>query len=188
MVYIGKGQAVDETTAKIVTICECVDQCFSFHTWCGDFARHVDAEDMMMGLAHGHELVSNATRLYSFFAVRKLDDFLRSVRSRKDDLIAADLAIDPDAVLAAADGYFITDEDRTKINKGAAHLTQQLTLDADSEVDLSAILNRSIPILEHLAEQLRNQDKTGEATRWLDQTDALIASHKDRLGEAAISD
>jgi len=166
---------MDEAAVRIATICECIDHCFSFAVWCDDFARHVGPEDMMMGLAPGHALVSDATRLLSFLAIRKIDDFLRGTRSKPDDLIAADLGIDSGAILSTVGGRFITQEERTNINKGAAHLTQQLTLDADSEVELTAIISRSLPLFRCLAAQLRAQDEADDAKFWLDRTDMLIA-------------
>jgi hypothetical protein len=47
----------------------------AFAMWCDDFARHVDPEEMVAGLGRAFELVSDATQLQSFLALRKLDDF-----------------------------------------------------------------------------------------------------------------
>jgi hypothetical protein len=49
---------------------------------CGDFAKHVDPDDMVAGLDRAFELVSDATRLQSFLALRKLDDFLGGVKPK----------------------------------------------------------------------------------------------------------
>jgi hypothetical protein len=60
-------------------------------------------------------------------------------------------------------------------NKEAPHLTERLALDHDSEVDLKAIVNRSLPVFTRFVAELRNADAAHEATHWLDKTTALIA-------------
>ncbi len=55
-----------ERSAQIAAACQCIDHCFGFAIWCEDFARHVDPEDMVMGLDRGFDLISDATRLHSF--------------------------------------------------------------------------------------------------------------------------
>lgn len=162
-------------TDQIATICECVDHCFAYAMWCEDFARHVDPEDMMSGLDRAFELVSDSTRLHSFLALRKLDDFLGGVKPQPGDLIASEFGIDVPAVLGDAGNKFLSADERTKINKGAAHLTEQLTLDGDSEVDLQALLKRLLPVLLRLVAALRKLDTKNEATYWLDRTDGLLA-------------
>jgi hypothetical protein len=169
-----KMKTMENRSAQIETICECIDHCFAFAMWCDDFAKHVDPEDMMAGLNRAFELVSDATRLQSFLALRKLDDFLAGVKPKPDDLIAANLGIDVPSVLGGAGNTFLSTAERDNINKGVAHLTAQLTLDADSEVDLQAILKRSMPAFSSLVTALRKIDARKEATYWLDRTEALI--------------
>jgi hypothetical protein len=165
---------MDTRSAQIATICECIDHCFSFAKWCEDFAPYLDPEDMMGGLDRGAELMSDASRLMSFLALRKLDDFLRLTKANKDDLIAADLRVDVRGALGDAGDSLLTKDERERINKGVAHLTQQLTLDKESEVDLDAILKRIIPILLRLEAKLREADANKEAAQWLDKTKALV--------------
>lgn len=165
---------MDERSAQIATVCESIDHCFAFAMWCDDFAKYVAPEDMINGLDRAFELVSDATRLQSFLALRKLDDFLRAAKSKPNDLIAADLGIDVPSVLGDIGDKFLSTTERENINKGVAHLTEQLTLDPDSEVELQAILERSIPVFSRLASALRKADTGKEATQWLDKTDALI--------------
>jgi hypothetical protein len=55
-----------------------------------------------------------------------------------------------------------------------AHLADRLSLDPGSEVDLSAILKRTLPVISHLVSALREADMAKEATHWLDRTDVLI--------------
>lgn len=86
---------MDTRSAQVATICECMDHCFAYAKWCEDFAPYLDSEDMMGGLDRGAELMSDASRLMSFLALRKLDDFLRPTKVNKDDLIGGDLGIDP---------------------------------------------------------------------------------------------
>jgi len=135
----------------------------------------------MMGLDRGLELVSDATRLHSFLALRKMDEFFRGAKQKKDDVIATDLGIDPLGVLGEVGGNFLTTDERLAINKGAAHLTEQLFLDPDSEVELDGILKRCLPVFSRLAAELRKVDTSKEATPWLDKTDALLK----RVGENA---
>ena len=165
---------MDKRSAQIATICECIDQCFAFALWCDDFAQHVDPDDMVMGLDRAFELVSDSTRLLSFLALRKLDDFLGGVKAKPDDLTAAALNIDVAKVLGDVGDRFLSVEERETINKGVAHLTEKLSLDRDSEGDLEAILQRSIPVLERLVAELRNADTAKEAEQWLAQTEKLI--------------
>jgi hypothetical protein len=165
---------MDAKPAQIATICECIDHCFAFAMWCDDFAQHVDPDDMMMGLDRAFDLVSDATRLQSFLALRKLDDFFGGVKPKADDLIAATFGIDVPSVLGDVGEKFLSVEERENINKGAAHLTEKLTLDPDSEVDLSNILKRSTPVLSRLVARLRKLDEKKEAAQWLDRTDKLI--------------
>jgi hypothetical protein len=165
---------MDAQSAQIWTICGCMDHCFAYALWCDDFAQHVDPDDKMMGLDRAVELLSDATRLQSFLALRKLDDFLRGTKAKKDDLIAADLGIDVPAVLGNVGQTFLTTDERESINKGVAHLTEKLTLDPDSEVELDAILRRSTDVLSRLMAELRKSDTKNEAKQWLDQTDQLI--------------
>jgi len=165
--------------AKIATICECIDHCFAFAMWCEDFARHVDPDDMVAGLDRAFDLMSDATRLQSFLALRKLDDFFGGVKPKPDDLIAANFGID---VLGDT---FLSAEERESINKGAAHLTEKLTLDPDSEVALSDILTRSTPVLSRLVTELRKSDTAKEAAYWLDRTDALIERARQQHAKGA---
>lgn len=165
---------MDKRSAQIATICECIDHCFAFTMWCEDFAKFLDEEDMVAGLGRGAELTADATRLMSFVVLRKLDDFLRGTRSKPDDLVAADFGIHVPGVLAGIGETLLTEDEREKINKGVAHLTEHLTLDADSEVDLQAILSRSMPAFTRLTSGLRTADTSQEASQWLDKTEALI--------------
>jgi hypothetical protein len=160
--------------AQIATVSECINHCFAFDMWCYDFARPLDPEDTVMGLQVAVDLLSDATRLHSFVALRKLDEFFRTQKSQCDDLIASDLGIDRDAVLGGAGKTFLTPTERVGINKGAAHLTEKLTLDPDTEVDLQAIVARSRPVFERLSATLRKADAKGEVKHWLDKTDALL--------------
>ena len=129
---------------------------------------------MVMGLDRAFELVSDATRLQSFLALRKLDDFLGGVKPKPDDLIATNFDIDVASVLGDAVETFLSSSERNNCNKQVAHLTEQLSPDPDSEVDLQAILKRSMPAFSRLVSALRNADTQKEATPWLDKTDALI--------------
>jgi hypothetical protein len=165
---------MDKRSAQIATICECIDHCFAFTMWCEDFAKFLDEEDIVAGQDRGAELMADATRLMSFVALRKLDDFLRGAKSKPDDLVAADFGIDVPGVLAGVGETFLIGNEREKINKGVAHLTENLTLEADSEADLQEILTRSISAFTRLASGLRTADTSQEATQWLDKTDALI--------------
>jgi hypothetical protein len=170
-----KGKTImDNRSAQVATICESIDHCFAFFTWCEDFATFLDPDDMVAGLDRGADLVSDATRLMSFLALRKVDDSLRGTKPKPDDLIAADLGIDASSVLGDVGEAFLTTDERGRINKGAAHLTEHLTLDRESEVDLEKILTRSMPVLKRLLSKLRSVDTAKEATSWLDKTDELI--------------
>jgi hypothetical protein len=165
---------MDDRSAQIATICECIDHSFAFAIWCDDFASSVDPEDMMWGLDRAVDLVSDATRLQSFLALRKLDDFFGGVKPKPDDLVASNLGIDGPSVLGEVGENFLTSAERENINKGVAHLTERLSLDPDSEVDLQDILKRSMPIFSRLVSELRRVDARQEAAHWLDRTDALI--------------
>jgi hypothetical protein len=149
---------MDTRSAQIATICECIDHCFAFRSWCEDFAQLLDPEDMQAGLDRGAELMSDSSRLMSFLALRKIDDFLRSTKVNKNDLIASDFGIDAASVLGDVGETLLSKDERDKINKGAAHLTEKLTLDPNSEVDLEAILTRSMPVLSRLVSTLRDAD------------------------------
>jgi hypothetical protein len=165
---------MDNRSAQIATICECIDHCFAFALWCNDFAKHVDPEDMIAGLDRAFELVSDSTRLQSFLALRKLDDFLGGVKPKPEDLVAANFGIDVPSVLGEVGDKLLSSTERGNVNKQVAHLTERLSLDPDSEVDLQAILKRSMPIFSRLVSGLRNADARKEAAHWLDRTDALI--------------
>ena len=58
------------------------------------------------------ELMADATRLMSFVALRKLDDFLHGAKSKPDDLVAADFGIDVPGLLAGVCETFLTEEER----------------------------------------------------------------------------
>lgn len=180
---------MDRQAAQIWTICATIDHCFAFAMWCDDFAQYVNQEDMVMGLHRAFDVVSDATRLHSFVALRKLDEFLNSKKSKDDDLIAKDLGIDPVAVLRDVGATFLTPEERVSINKGAAHLTDKLTLDPDSEVDLHRILKRSLPVFSRLLSELRKVNNDNDNKHALDQTEALIklAQEQDAKRTAAAS-
>lgn len=175
---------MEKQAAQILTVCECIDQCFAYALWCDDFAKQPEPEDMIWGLDRGFEVVSGATRLLSFLALRKLDDFLADAKG-KDDLVSMSLGIDPQSVLADVGERLLPAEKRTEINKQVAHLTDRLTLDADSEVDLDALLKRSIPVFSRLTTALRKVKTSEQATHWLDKTDALInhENEKDAAGQ-----
>jgi hypothetical protein len=107
-------------------------------------------------------------------ALRKLDEFFSAKKSKPDDLISIELGIDSAKILGSAKITFLTSSERNDINKGVAHLTEKLTLDPDSEVGLEIIVERSMPVFERLASELRKADTKGEAKQWLDKTDALL--------------
>jgi hypothetical protein len=174
-VSVSGDGGLSKRAAQIATVCECIDHCFAFDMWCYDFARRVDEKDMVMGLHVAVDLMSASTRLFSFVALRKLDEFFRSEKPAQnpDDLIAHDLGIDRDFVLGGAGTRFLTTTERTDINKRAAHLTEKLTLEDETEGDLQHIVERSRPIFERLIAELRKADTKGEAKQWLDKTEAL---------------
>lgn len=171
---------MEKQAAQIYTVCECIDQCFAFVLWCNDFAPYLDEEDMLSGLDRGAAVVSVASRLQSCLALRKLDDFLAAAKG-KDDLVAATLGIDPKSVLADGGERLLTNDERATISKQVAHLTDRLTLDDYTEFDLDGLLTRSIPVFSRLSATLRKADTSGEATHWLDKTDALIKRENDEL-------
>jgi hypothetical protein len=175
---------MNETSVKIARICECIDHCFAYAMWCEDFARHVDPDDMVMGLDRAYFIVSDATRLQSFLALRKLHDFFGGVKPQKDDLIAENFGVDTPKTLGDGNKFLSTDE-RENINKGVAHLTDKFALDEDSEVNLDGILERSIPVFERLVAELRKSDASNEAKHWLDQTETLIKHAQKQRREKA---
>jgi hypothetical protein len=71
--------------------------------------------------------------------------------------IGADIGVDVPAVVGDVGETLLTKDERRRINKGVAHLTQHLTLDRDSEANLDALLRRAMPVL------LRLEAKLGEA-------------------------
>ena len=164
---------MDKKSAQVMTVCKCIDDCFAFALWCDDFAPYVDPDDMIAGLDRGFDVVSDATRLHSFVALRKLDDFLSDKKSKPTDLVVSTLGINKTGVLDAGT-TFLTPDERTDINTGVAHLTERLALEDESELDLQDILKRSMPIFSRLVSELRKADAGKEATHWLDKTDALI--------------
>lgn len=161
-------------TAQIATICECIDHCFAFTMWCDDFARYIDPEDMFHGQERAEEVVSDATRLHSLLALRKLDEFLSDKKAKNDDLIAKDLGIDLATVLGKIGEKLLTTDDRNNINKGVAHLTERLTLDSDSEVDLHRILTQSLPVMSRLIVELRKVNTDQDTVRILERTQDLV--------------
>lgn len=165
---------MDTRSAQIATICECIDHCFSFRTWCEDFSQFLDPEDMQAGLDRGAELMGDSSRLMSFLAFRKIDDFLRGTKAKQTDLIASDLGVNAASVLGDVGETLLTKDERDNVNKGVAHLTEKLTPDPDSEVELQTILTRSTPVISRLVVSLRAADTKKEATLWLDKTDELI--------------
>lgn len=165
---------MDKRSAQIATICECIDHCFAFAMWCEDFAPCLDPDDMIWGLDRAADLLSDASRLQSFLALRKLDDFFGGVRPKPGDLTAADFGIDVPSVLGEVGKTFLSTDEREMINKGVAHLTEDLSLEDESEVELHEILKRSIPVLTRLVAELRKLDTTSEAAYWLDRTNDLI--------------
>lgn len=160
--------------AQIATVCECIDHCFAFTMWCDDFARYLDPEDMFNGQERAEEVVSDAARLHSFLALRKLDEFLSEKKAKSDDLIADDLGIDLPTVLENAEAKFLTTDERNDINKGVAHLTERLTLDPNSEVDLHRVITRSLPAMSRLLSQLRKINTDQDIVGIIDRTEALV--------------
>lgn len=161
-----------EQKFQIATICECVDHSLSFTLWCKDFAP-VIGEDVIH-VSKAFDVISDATRLHSFLALRKLDDFLGAVTPKPDDLTSDKLNLNKGTILGNSRTAFLDPVDRKNISKGVAHMTELLTLDADSEVDLLRIIKDSVPIYERLILELRRVDTNNEADYWLDDTDKLI--------------
>lgn len=159
-------------TSKIATICECIDHCFAFTLWCEDFAKVIGEDAIHVDVAF--DIVSDSTRLHSFLAVRKLDDFLGAVSPKTDDITSDRMGIDTAAILGAGKTTFLIKTDRENINKGVAHLTENLTADPDSEVDLIRIITDSVPALKRLISELKKLDTTGEATSYISNTEKLI--------------
>lgn len=165
---------IDQRAAQIGTVCEYIDQCFSFTIWCDDFAQHVDPEDILCGLDRGFELMSDATLLYSFISLRRLDDFLKTNRRNRDDLIANDLGIDLQSVFDNQPNDLLTNDERTKVNKQVAHLSDKLSLEGDEEVTLSDILLRSEPIISRLLNGLNDADNSEETSQAIQNTRELV--------------
>jgi len=46
---------MDERSAQIATISQCIDHCFAFSIWCEDFAAYLDPDDMIWGLDRAAE-------------------------------------------------------------------------------------------------------------------------------------
>jgi hypothetical protein len=141
---------MDKRSAQIATICECMDHCFAFSIWCADFASSIDPDDVMAGLEV--DLISDATRLHSFLALRKLDDFFGGVRPQPGDLVASDFGVDMPSVLGDVGKTFLSETERV----------------------IDAIVKRSIPVLKRLVAALRKADASKEATQRLDKSDSLI--------------
>src|ERR1700675_2775296 len=106
---------MDKRSAQIATICECIDHCFPYAMWCEDFAPYLDPDDMIWGLDRAADLLSDASRLQSFLALRKLDDFFGGVRPKPGDLTAADFGIDVPSVLGEAGKTFLSTDEREMI-------------------------------------------------------------------------
>lgn len=98
---------MENCSAKIAAICGCIDHCFSFAMWCEDFAPYLDPDDMIWGLDRAADLLSDATRLQSFLALRKLDDFFGGVKPKLGDLTASDFGIDVPSVLGEVGKTFL---------------------------------------------------------------------------------
>ncbi len=176
---------MSEHAARIMTICECIDHCFASAMWIEDFARHVDPEDMVMGLDRAYDVVTDATRLHSLVALRRLNEFLRTAKKYPDDLIASDLGIDATMVLGEAGKRLLSEDELTNIHKGAAHLTERLTLSFDSEhVELEGIIDRSLPFFRRLVTALTRADTNNEVARWLENTEALLTLAEKQAQEA----
>lgn len=182
---------MENRSAKIRAICGCIDHCFAYAMWCEDFAPYLDPDDMIWGLDRAADLLADASMLQSFLALRKLDDFFGGVKPKPGDLTASDFGIDVPSVFGEVGSTFLAKDERETINKGVAHLTEDLSLDADNEVDLYEILKRSIPVLSRLVVELRKLDTAQEATSSLDGTEDLIERAKniktptEKLAEAA---
>ena len=173
---------MNKLAAAIATVCECIDQCFAYEIWCEDFAWNVEPEELIGGLDRGHQLVSDATRLLSFLALRKVDDFLRHKVSRPDDLIASSIGIDTQTILKIAGGYFLTPRERTGISKKVAHLTDRLALDADDDIDLYEITRRLVPAFTAMIEEFRGRDRSAEAKFDLDRSSDLLRRFSQPVG------
>lgn len=159
-------------TSQIAVICENINHCFAFTLWCKDFASVIGEDIIHVDVAF--DIVSDSTRLHSFLALRKLDDFLGGVRPKPDDLTSDKMGIDKAVVLGTGRATFLIEADRKNINKGVAHLTEKLTADPDSEVDLIRITSDSIPILERLVSELKKLNASGKAKPYIDKTEKLI--------------
>lgn len=141
--------------SEIVSICDCIDHCFAYTIWCDDIAQIIQGDDLLAGLDRGFELVSDATRLLSFLAIRKLSDLFGEGANRSDDLSLERLGLASVDVLAGRE-YFLSEKERRIISKSVAHLTEHLPLEADSEVELSLILRRNLTVLLQLVAELKD--------------------------------
>ncbi len=163
---------MSERDTQIATICECIDSTFSYFLWCEDFVA-VIAEDIIY-VDKASDVISHATLLHSFLALRKLDDFFGAVPPKIDDLAWDRLGLNKAAILGGARTTLLDKVDRMNINKGVAHMTEKLTLGADSEVDLLRIIENSICVFERLICELRKIDVDNEAKHCLDNTEEFI--------------
>ncbi|HRI76204.1 MAG TPA: hypothetical protein PLX33_04355 [Alphaproteobacteria bacterium] len=163
---------MNSITSKIATICGCINHCFAFELWCEDFAS-VIGEDVIY-VDEAFEIVSASTLLHSFLALRKLDDFLGAIQPKPGDLTSDRMGIDKAVVLGIGKNTLLLDADRNSINKGVAHLTEHLTAEQDSEVDLLRITSASISIFERLISELKKMDSSGEDKYYISQTEALV--------------
>lgn len=101
----------------------------------------------------GPELITDATRFFSYVSLRKIDDFLRLRRSKPDDLHWTDYGVDRSLVLAHRSAL-LTSEQRALINKAVAHLTRFGHLEVKELEIIDDALASAKPCLTELRSQL----------------------------------
>jgi hypothetical protein len=98
--------------------------------------------------------ISHATLYISLLALRKLDEFLSSAKSKyDDDLRWSNLALNRKSILGEHE-FLLTREERSAIDKCVAHPTIYSWFGDKDEVQLATILNRTFAVLNRLKSDL----------------------------------
>lgn len=141
----------DQIASAIVAI----KDCSLIETWENEFHSKFLAETDPVEKIWSHDSHQNMWRaalLYSLIALRKVADFAENRGNQRDDVKLQHFGLDLKSVIG--ESQIIDDATRTMINKGIAHLTNQLDPDSDELEHLRAVLASKSTMLQALGDKL----------------------------------
>lgn len=138
-------------TEMLIAVLAAIEDCSIYETWRDTLKSNRDLEERF---GHHTEQISDATRLFGYVSIRRLDDFLWIKKGKPSDLNWRDFQIDRGFVLGERD-CLLTTWQRKLVGKAVAHLTEFADLEVEEIEQLDDAVKQSAIILARLKTEVK---------------------------------